>query len=129
MNPTDITLYADVLQGMLDRILTKSAAENSGGLEAACLPDVADRASLEADRSLTLIMRERERMAAEDIRSALARMETGEYGVCEECGEDISPARLRVQPAATLCVHCKSLLEGGHLNIPGANHQYMSFDE
>ncbi len=129
MSPKDITLYADLLQDMLDRILTKSAAGNGGCLEAACLPDVADRASLETDRSLTLLMRERERMAAEDIRGALARMESGEYGVCEECGEDISPARLRAQPAATLCVHCKSLLEGGGLSIPGHSHQYMNFDE
>lgn len=129
MNPKDITLYADVLQGMLDRILTKSFAGESGSLEAACLPDAADRASLETDRSLTLLMRERERMAAEDIRNALARMETGEYGLCEECGEDIAPARLRAQPAATLCVHCKSLREGGHLALPGQNHQYVNFDE
>lgn len=40
------------------------------------------------------------------IRMALARMETGEYGVCRRCGEAIAPERLRVLPTALECVAC-----------------------
>ncbi|MFZ5425960.1 MAG: TraR/DksA family transcriptional regulator [Thermodesulfobacteriota bacterium] len=74
-------------------------------------PDEADRAAMEAERSFALLMRERDRRALEDIREALARIEAGEYGICEECGEDISLARLHAQPSATLCVHCRSVRE------------------
>lgn len=40
------------------------------------------------------------------LTAALARIEEGEYGVCEDCGEDIAPGRLRLDPAATRCVEC-----------------------
>lgn len=38
--------------------------------------------------------------------AALSRMEDGEYGFCEDCGEEIAPARLRLDPSAQLCVAC-----------------------
>ncbi len=129
MNPKDMTRYADVLQGMLDQILTRSATEQGSSLEAACLPDIADRASLETDRAMTLIMRERELVIMKDIREALARMDAGEYGVCEECGEDISPARLRAMPAATLCAHCQAILEQGRPLTPDLDRRFMHFEE
>jgi DnaK suppressor protein len=40
------------------------------------------------------------------LRAALQRLEDGEYGECLECGEIIQPGRLRIDPAATLCVSC-----------------------
>lgn len=46
---------------------------------------------------------ERKRLTA-----ALARMDEGEYGFCEDCGEDIPLGRLRIDPAAALCVSCLS---------------------
>lgn len=46
---------------------------------------------------------ERNRLAA-----ALARMEEGEFGYCEECGEEIAKGRLRLDPAAARCVECAS---------------------
>ena len=74
-------------------------------------PDIVDRASMEADRNFALLMRERDRQALAGIREALARIESGEYGVCRECEEDIAEARLKAQPMATLCIHCKSRRE------------------
>jgi DnaK suppressor protein len=78
--------------------------------ETAC-PDAVDRAAAESDRHMALIMGERDRQLISEIHEALARVKDGEYGICQECGEEIGLARLRVQPTATLCVHCKSLLE------------------
>lgn len=43
---------------------------------------------------------------AEQILAALARIEAGDYGVCEECGGDIAPARLAALPTATRCIKC-----------------------
>ena len=40
-------------------------------------------------------------------------MEDGEYGICEECGEDISILRLEARPVTTLCVSCKARQEEG----------------
>ena len=45
---------------------------------------------------------------AEQILAALARIETGEYGVCSKCGADIAPARLAALPTATRCIRCAS---------------------
>lgn len=42
------------------------------------------------------------------LKAALARMDEGEYGYCEECGEAIAAGRLRLDPAATRCVDCAS---------------------
>jgi RNA polymerase-binding transcription factor DksA len=46
------------------------------------------------------------RRELEEIDRALARLEAGDYGTCERCGEAIPAARLRVQPAATTCAAC-----------------------
>lgn len=43
---------------------------------------------------------------AEQIVAALARIEAGDYGVCQVCGGDIAPARLVALPTATRCIKC-----------------------
>lgn len=45
------------------------------------------------------------------IRTALARIENGEYGICLSCEEDIAIRRLESDPAAPLCVVCASRME------------------
>ena len=75
------------------------------------LPDPSDRASLESDRNFTLRIRDRERKLIGKIREALDRIENGTYGVCEECGEDISAERLKARPVTTLCIDCKKRQE------------------
>ncbi|NOX73515.1 MAG: hypothetical protein GXP03_07815 [Alphaproteobacteria bacterium] len=40
------------------------------------------------------------------LKAALKRMEEGEYGYCLDCGEDISPRRLELDPTAALCITC-----------------------
>lgn len=46
-----------------------------------------------------------------DIDAALERIEAGEYGQCEQCGNDIGHARLEVQPTATRCIECQAQFE------------------
>lgn len=79
--------------------------------------DPADRASMENDRSFHLLLNDRNRARLGEIREALGRFDTGEYGACPECGEDISPARLRAHPTALLCIQCQAAREDGP---PGA---------
>lgn len=49
----------------------------------------------------------------ESIEYALSLMEEGTYGICERCGQEISPERLEALPHTTLCVQCKALEERG----------------
>jgi len=42
------------------------------------------------------------------LRAALARIDTGDYGHCEDCGDEIAPGRLRLDPAAVRCIGCAS---------------------
>jgi DnaK suppressor protein len=70
-------------------------------------PDLVDQASRESDRDLTLRMRERESRLLAKIEDALARLEMGGFGICEECGEEIAEKRLKARPITTLCIQCK----------------------
>jgi DnaK suppressor protein len=69
--------------------------------------DLADRASLEADRSLELRTRDRERKLISKIDAALQRIEDGSYGYCQDTMEPISLRRLEARPIATLSVEAQ----------------------
>ena len=69
--------------------------------------DIIDRASSETDRELELRARERQRKLISKIDSALARLDDGTYGFCEETGEPISLRRLEARPIATLSVEAQ----------------------
>ncbi len=71
------------------------------------LPDVADRASSETDRSLELRTRDRQRKLISKIDAALKRIDDGSYGYCEETGEPISLKRLDARPIATLSIEAQ----------------------
>ena len=71
------------------------------------LPDVADRASTETDRSLELRTRDRQRKLITKIESALKRIDDGSYGYCEETGDPISLRRLDARPIATLSIEAQ----------------------
>ncbi|WP_439542765.1 RNA polymerase-binding protein DksA [Hyphomicrobium sp.] len=69
--------------------------------------DLADRATSETDRNLELRARDRQRKLIAKIDAALARIEDGTYGYCEETGEPIGLKRLDARPIATLSVEAQ----------------------
>jgi len=69
--------------------------------------DLADRATSETDRALELRARDRQRKLISKIDEALARIDTGSYGYCEETGEPISLKRLDARPIATLSIEAQ----------------------
>ncbi|MDQ3235176.1 MAG: TraR/DksA family transcriptional regulator [Pseudobdellovibrionaceae bacterium] len=76
------------------------------------------------DKGINLIRRERAELAL--VSSALARMDQGHYGACEECGEDIPLARLQAIPYTKYCIDCKEDRDvaaqlGQNMGTPGAN--------
>lgn len=73
--------------------------------------DIYDQASSERDRELGLLLGDREREKVHAIDEALLRINEDEYGICEECEEEIPLGRLKAMPFARHCVKCKSDLE------------------
>ena len=84
-------------RGTIDQLQTESLH----------LADVADRASSETDKALELRTRDRQRKLISKIDAALHRLDTGEYGYCEETGEPISLRRLEARPIATLSLEAQ----------------------
>jgi DnaK suppressor protein len=75
--------------------------------------DPGDRAAWESDSTRDLRIRDRERKLVDKIDQAIARLDDGSFGECEECGEMISIGRLRARPVTTLCIQCKAEQEAG----------------
>lgn len=74
-------------------------------------PDEYDFAVTEVNQFMTCKIHSRERKHLLDIEKALARIETGDFGCCESCGEPISMARLKATPFTSLCIDCMEDLE------------------
>ena len=79
--------------------------------EAANFPDPSDRATQESEFGLELRTRDRERKLLRKIDSALARIDEGTYGYCDETGEEIGLKRLEARPVATLCLEAQERRE------------------
>ena len=76
--------------------------------EAANFPDPNDRATQETEFTMELRTRDRERKLIKKIDKSLDAIDSGEYGYCKECGEEIGVRRLEARPTADLCINCKS---------------------
>lgn len=112
MDSKDIEFFHNYLNEMLQDILKKGEETIEDMTDSReVYADPADRATQETDRSFTLRLRDRERKLIRKVREALTRIEDGTYGLCEECGEEISVARLKARPVTTLCIKCKSKQE------------------
>ena len=68
----------------------------------------AEGATIAFERAQAMALLEETRTQVEALDTALARVDSGGYGVCESCGQDIAPERLAARPSATLCITCAS---------------------
>ena len=75
------------------------------------IPDPNDRATVESDLGFELRIRARERKLADKVDAALQRIMNGNYGICRECGREISKERLEARPVSELCIECKTRQE------------------
>jgi DnaK suppressor protein len=109
MNKKKLEEFQALLQEQMDQLLHdagKTVSEMTD--EKTNFPDPTDRASLESDRNFELRIRDRERRLIGKIREALDRIEAGDFGECEDCGDQIGEARLKARPVTTLCIECKT---------------------
>jgi DnaK suppressor protein len=113
MRQRELKFFRSLLGDRRQEILAEAhrAVGDMNGKSEPGYADPADRASLESDRAFLLRMRDRERKLLAKIDEAVARIDGGSYGVCEECGDEIAIVRLRARPVTTLCIACKSQQE------------------
>ncbi len=108
----DVERFKKLLNARLEELLGQADATVLDMTDAGeAFPDPTDRASMESDRSFTLRIRDRDRKLISKIREALQRIEDGEFGTCESCGEDIDKKRIEARPVTTLCIDCKTSQE------------------
>jgi DnaK suppressor protein len=72
---------------------------------------MADDASEAFEQAKDLALRQNAEQLLIKVEDALERFQQGTYGVCERCGADIDPARLKALPYVTLCLRCQQRLE------------------
>jgi len=111
MNDSQLAFFKHRLQE-IERELLANADETTEHLrETVIVPDPADRATIEEEHALELRTRDRERKLLKKVQSALARIEAGEYGFCEETGDPIGIPRLLARPTATLSLEAQQRRE------------------
>ena len=109
MNKKELKKFKEIL---LER--QKAISDNVDGITESSvvfspddLADEVDLATSETDQSLNLKLRDRERFLLKKIEKALNKIENGDYGDCESCGDPIGVKRLEARPVTDLCIRCK----------------------
>ena len=112
MKERQIDFFRSKLQQQRDELLS-SAGETTEHLreDTSIVPDPVDRATIEEEHALELRTRDRERKLLKKIAQSLGRLETGEYGFCDETGEPIGLARLVARPTASLSLEAQQRRE------------------
>ena len=111
MNDVQLEFFRDRLRQM-ERDIRNNAGETTEHLrETVIVPDPADRATIEEEHALELRTRDRERKLLKKIEQALAQIDSGDYGYCEETGDPIGMPRLLARPTATLSLEAQQRRE------------------
>lgn len=112
MNEVQLDFFRRLLTSMREELI-RSAGETTEHLreDTLLVPDPADRATIEEEHALELRTRDRERKLLKKVEQSLQRIESGDYGWCEETGEPIGIGRLLARPTATLSLEAQQRRE------------------
>lgn len=123
MTQSDLNSFRNALLRLQSRIrgnvthLTdealSSSAGGSDGKSKNAHADQADQGSDQFDQDLSLLLLQNEEQTLEEIRDALARVDEGSFGICEECEKPVPKARLKALPYTRYCVKCAREIEQG----------------
>ena len=110
MTKRDLQKFRALLVAQRDELVGNAKRALSGDIhvDPDDFPDEMDTASPEVNLQFPGRLREREQGLLSKIDAALQKIDSGEYGKCMNCGEDIGIARLRARPVAELCIECKA---------------------
>jgi len=107
MKETDMNQYRALLLAKRAEIMSKSRQR-----EDICIVQSSEQIEsiqLAGERDVAVRTMERESKSLMQIREALKRIDDGEFGICLECEEPITPKRLAAVPWAAYCLHCQEL--------------------
>jgi DnaK suppressor protein len=112
MNEKQLECFRAKLQALKDDLLS-NAGETTEHLreDTSIVPDPADRATIEEEHALELRTRDRERKLLKKISQSITRIDSGDYGYCDETGEPIGLGRLLARPTATLSLEAQQRRE------------------
>jgi DnaK suppressor protein len=111
MNEDQLAFFKHRLQRMEQELLANAGETTEHLRETVIVPDPADRATIEEEHALELRTRDRERKLLKKVQSALQRIDSGDYGYCEETGDPIGIPRLLARPTATLSLEAQQRRE------------------
>lgn len=113
MKKKDLARFADRLREEKAKILNHTGKIKRDELQLSTddLADEVDLASSDLSQSVTLRLRDREMLLLKKIEEALAKIDSGSFGICESCEEPIELKRLEARPVAELCIRCKEAQE------------------
>lgn len=111
MNEAQLAFFKHRLQQLRDEILKNAGQTTEHLRETVLVPDPADRATIEEEHALELRTRDRERKLLKKVEQSIARIDSGDYGWCEETGEPIGVPRLLARPTATLSLEAQERRE------------------
>ena len=112
MSPRQIEYFRQKLTVWRDDLVEESRETISNlQSEVRDVGDEAERATRETENSLELRTRDRYRKLINKINKTLTRLDEGDYGYCEETGEEIGLLRLEARPIATLCLDAQERWE------------------
>ena len=115
LNKKTIAKFRKILLKQREQIVgdVKQIVESSKEMGQDGIQDIGDEAANIYNKQVLLSLNENERARLKEVDESLDRIESGTYGVCEECGGPISLKRLEVRPVAKYCVPCLTKLEKG----------------
>jgi DnaK suppressor protein len=112
MEKKDLDSFKILLTQWLDELLGKAGNTMLGLIDSEDhLSDPLDRAVLDIERSYTFRIHGRESVLIKKIHASLKDIEGGVYGICDDCGRDISIERLKARPVTRHCIRCKTMQE------------------
>ncbi len=112
MNAAHLAHFKVILMAWFEELTDEtSRTVHNIQYETAHHADPADRASQETDMTLELRERDRDRKLIKKIETSIVQLSSGDFGYCDNCGEEIGFKRLEARPTATLCIDCKTLDE------------------
>lgn len=112
MNDTQMAFFRLKLVQLKNGILSNADATTQNlRKDTVVVPDPADRATIEEEHALELRTRDRERKLLKKIEQSIARIDAGDYGYCDETGEEIGVSRLLARPTASLSLEAQQRRE------------------
>ena len=111
MNEVQLGFFRAMLTTLREELMNNAGETSEHLRQTPSVPDPADRASIEEEHALELRTRDRERKLMKKIEQSLARIETGDYGFCDETGEPIGLKRLLARPTANLSIEAQQRRE------------------